>query len=167
MFGKRATSPPPSLSHSHSHGGEGSHHPKPFNDWKRRVGQKTLIKLGLTNDIKDENTGNFDACLDRFHGNSAKVATMKTECEGFCSHFRIYLQLGFDNISFLTDSEVDDMYNEMAINQVAPVVEYILYNEIERPINFLAARTREIEQLIKNRNESKSSQPNLTPDGLI
>ena len=156
MFGKRSTSPTPPLSHAHSHGGETFHHSKPFNDWKRRVGQKTLIKLGLTNDIKDQNTGNFDACLDRFHGNAAKVASMKTECEGFCSHFRIFLQLGFDNLSFVTDSEVDDLYNEMATIQAAPVVEYILYNEIERPINFLAAKTGEIEQLITNRNEGQS-----------
>lgn len=151
MFSRRSTSPPPSMLSSTAHPDNSA--PKPFNDWKRRVGQKTLLKLGLTENIKDENTGNFDACVDRFHANATKVATMKAESEGFCSHFRVFLQLGFDNMTFLADSELDNLYDDMATNQVAPVIEYILYNEIERPVEYLNSKSVEIEQLIKHRNQ--------------
>jgi hypothetical protein len=37
-------------------------------------------------------------------------------------------------MTFLVHSELDNLYDDLPTNQVAPVIEYILYNEIERPM---------------------------------
>jgi hypothetical protein len=36
-----------------------------FKDWKRRFGETTMQKLGLTSGIKDENTGDIEVLLNR------------------------------------------------------------------------------------------------------
>lgn len=147
MF-RRATTPPPNTSHQESN--------KPFNDWKRRVQQKTRIKLGLATDLKDSVTGNIDSRIEHFRSHSTKLTTTKIEIEQFCNKIRNFLSLENNMMSFSPESTIFKLYEEVKNNRLSIVVDYILTYEIETPINILHHKAEEIEQLVNHRNNGKT-----------
>jgi hypothetical protein len=166
MF-RRSTSPPPSSSGGASSTSTSSTTPsssssvsneinKPLNDWKRRFQQKAKLKLGLTSDVKDNVTGNLESRIERYRTCSTKVSGMKNECDQFCSKIRIFLSIEQNMMSFLPETNIARMYEEIHHQHLSSVVEVILSHEIETPVHFLFHKSEEIEQILKLRTDSKS-----------
>jgi hypothetical protein len=128
---------------------------KPLNDWKRRFQQKAKLKLGLTSDVKDNVTGNLELRIERYRTCSTKVLGMKNECDQFCSKIRIFLSIEQSMMSFLPETNISRIYDEIHQQHLSSVVEVMLVHEIETPIHFLFHKSEEIEQLLKLRTDSK------------
>jgi len=145
-------------------------------NWKRRVGEKTLQRLGISKEHKDENTGNIDEIAVRFSILQKELMGVKESFERFFQSLSNFDSAKSELLSALLtndDSEreeegkeelgrekrfesedlnVGDQLNFSLYNQNATnCVKFVLDETVRKPLETAFGFCSEIEKLLKDR----------------
>jgi len=122
-----------------------------FKDWRRRIGEQTLLKFGFASEVKDDVTGDIEGPLNNFSITAEKAALMEAQCKSFCNCLRTFLGQGA-NMTFLEEAEDDA--KELSRSLSLPFIKGVLdsLNEhIEIPLDLMKGHVKVIEDMVKTR----------------